>query len=272
MHRTVGATQRTNSDRHLQLIFFDILHLDGTSLLYHTYTQRRNLLESVVRPIHGFAAIAERTPIYLHLGCQPAIAALRQALARSNAEREEGLVLKSSCSPYPGIGRGHRWVKLKKDYIPELGDCVDLVILGAGWDADRARELRVDTSVITTFYVGVLVNAPQVRARAEAPHFEIMSRVSYGSSRDELEVYNANIRLGRWGSRPFDRDDPLKRVSRLYPRDERLNDADEKRLLGLSWTYHLPRTMTPPSILFNQPMCCEVMGAGFQKLPWSHVS
>lgn len=29
----------------------------------------------------------------------------------------------------------------QKDYIPHLGDCIDLVILGAGWDIDRAREL-----------------------------------------------------------------------------------------------------------------------------------
>ena len=31
---------------------------------------------------------------------------------------------------------------IQKDYIPNLGDCIDLVILGAGWDVDRARELR----------------------------------------------------------------------------------------------------------------------------------
>jgi hypothetical protein len=30
----------------------------------------------------------------------------------------------------------------QKDYIPDLGDCIDLVVLGAGWDIDRARELR----------------------------------------------------------------------------------------------------------------------------------
>ncbi len=30
----------------------------------------------------------------------------------------------------------------QKDYIPNLGDCIDLVILGLGWDIDRARDLR----------------------------------------------------------------------------------------------------------------------------------
>lgn len=45
----------------------------------------------------------------------------------------------------------------------------------------------------------------------------------------------------------------------------------EKRLIGLSWTYSLQRGMTPPSILFEKPMCVEVMGAGFQKLPASEA-
>ena len=31
--------------------------------------------------------------------------------------------------------------QLKADYIPGYGDCVDLVLLGAGWDKERAREL-----------------------------------------------------------------------------------------------------------------------------------
>jgi DNA ligase-4 len=205
----------TRADRHLCLIFFDILHLDGDSLLNLPYSARRAALERAIRPIPGFASLAQRTPVHLHLGREPALAALRLAFQRSSAAHEEGLVLKSSCSPYPSASRtgAHRWVKLKKDYIPELGDCVDLVLLGAGWDADRARDLRVDTSVLTSWYVGVLVNGPQVRARAEAPHFEVLFRVAYGPSRAELEEYNANVRMGRWGTRPFDRDDPMKRVS-----------------------------------------------------------
>jgi DNA ligase-4 len=28
--------------------------------------------------------------------------------------------------------------------------------------------------------------------------------------------------------------------------------------------------MSPPSVLFEQPLCAEVMGAGFQKLSFSH--
>jgi len=150
------------------------------------------------------------------------------------ADLTEGLVLKADSSTYNDSKL--RWVKLKvgspiycsltrqKDYIPNLGDCIDLVVLGAGWDIDRARELRgeldwlarssqsVDTSVYTTFYIGTLTNAESV-SRHCLPHFEILFRVSYGMDRDQLEVYNENIRHERWRGKPFDKDDPWKRVS-----------------------------------------------------------
>jgi len=70
--------------------------------------------------------------------------------------------------------------KLKKDYIPGLSDCVDLVIVGACWEKDRGRELRgtglntrtrrsrVDLhlappTAFTTFHLAMLVNADALR-------------------------------------------------------------------------------------------------------------
>ncbi|WWC65954.1 uncharacterized protein I303_108576 [Kwoniella dejecticola CBS 10117] len=238
------------SSRHLCLVFFDILYLNGQSLLHRRYEERRTLLEQTIRPIRGFSRLAERTRISLGLNRQTAIQSLEEAFRRSNEHHEEGLVLKASNSTYTNMR--WQWVKLKKDYIPNLGDCIDLVLLGAGWDIDRARELRVDTSVFTTFYLGVLTNAARVTSRKELPHFEILFRVSYGPDRTQLEYYNECLRYGRWGNKPFDKDDPFKR-----------------RLIGLSWTYTLQKGMIPPSVLFEKPLCAEVMGAGFQKLPGS---
>lgn len=118
-----------------------------------------------------------------------------------------------------------RWVKLKvsdaklsatgtdrqqRDYIPGVGDCVDLTILAIGWDKDRARELRgrsslkaashadiaqVGPSVMTTLYAGVLTNKTQVARRQQDPHFEILFRISYGMSKTQLA--DLNNALGR---------------------------------------------------------------------------
>ncbi len=108
-----------------------------------------------------------------------------------------------------------------------MGDCIDLVVLGAGWDMDRARELRggypdplhpltpVDTSVFTTFYLGTLTNREGVTKHRQVPHFEFLFAASYGMTRAQLELYNSNIRLGRWASKPFDKDDKWKRVGEV---------------------------------------------------------
>jgi DNA ligase-4 len=268
--RRFNSGQPRDPNRHLCVVYFDILHLDGANLLTTPYSRRRALLESTVRPIVGFALLSERTPIPLQTGRASALSLLRAAFAQSNARREEGLVLKSAESTYNGTAT-HRWVKLKKDYIPDLGDCVDLVLLGAGWDIDRARELRVDTSVFTTWYLGVLTNGDRVRKRLESPHFDVVSRVSYGSSRDELELWNSNIRMGRWGTKPYDKNDPLNRVRSCATVEPTSRLIALQRSLGLSYTPHFPQSMIRPSVVFEQPMCAEVMGAGFQKLPFSEV-
>ncbi|WVQ79314.1 hypothetical protein IAT38_001411 [Cryptococcus sp. DSM 104549] len=239
-----------SASRHLCLAFFDVLLLDGENMLHRRYDERRQMLEQLIRVIPGFSMLAERVPIPMDGDGQIALNAMQEAFRESNDRREEGLVLKAAESTYANMR--WQWVKLKKDYIPDLGDCVDLVLLGAGWDIDRARELRVDTSVFTTFYIGTLTNPEGVKSKGETPHFEILFRASYGLDRSQLEVVNESIRLGRWKSKAFDKDDPFKR-----------------RLLGLSWTYTLQSAMIPPSVLFEKPMCAEIMGAGFQKIPGS---
>lgn len=51
-------------------------------------------------------------------------------------------MLKMGTSTYNDHRRGSQWIKLKKDYIPGLGDSVSCCIVGASWDKTRARQLR----------------------------------------------------------------------------------------------------------------------------------
>jgi DNA ligase-4 len=45
------------------------------------------------------------------------------------------------------MSRSDTDLRSQKDYIPNLGDCIDLVMLGAGWDMDRARGLRGESII-----------------------------------------------------------------------------------------------------------------------------
>ncbi|WVQ75063.1 hypothetical protein IAR50_004672 [Cryptococcus sp. DSM 104548] len=267
---SLAAGRWDDRSRHVCLVFFDCLHVDGRNLLHTRYDERRRILEDSIIPIPGFSMLAERTRIKLCLRPDHLVQRdLDNLFKASNLAREEGLILKAAESTYAAMQ--WPWVKLKKDYIEGMGDCVDHVMVGAGWDVDRARELRVDTSVFTTFYLGVLdshtppkpskptkpteLSALAGQHAQNLPHIRILFAVSYGLSRDMLEYYNALIRMERWKSRPFDKDDPLK-----------------KRCMGLSYNYTFETSMSSlPSVLFDEPLCVEVMGAGFQKIPGSEL-
>jgi DNA ligase 4 len=146
-----------------------VLLLDSKSLLSEPYSARRSLLESLIAPIDFEAFLVDRWHIDLSHGSAHATKQLQHVFAESIAARQEGLVLKASGSFYNA--RRWPWVKLKKDYIPGYGDAVDLVLIGAAWEKDRARVLRgigaiplvnryfadwliVSSDTLTTFYLG----------------------------------------------------------------------------------------------------------------------
>jgi DNA ligase 4 len=103
--------------RHLALIFFDILFIDGQSLLFEPYSKRRALLESVIQQRHGYAMLAKRTPIDT-TNKDWAENELTAVFAKLKREFEEGAVLKADESLYndPEL----RWTKVSMQWLMKL--------------------------------------------------------------------------------------------------------------------------------------------------------
>lgn len=227
---------------HLALVFFDVLLVGYASFLNVPYAMRRSVLESAVREIPGRAIIAKRELI----SCGPetsienASQRLREVWAQKIVDCEEGLILKAGESVYEDWKLP--WVKLKKDYVPGHGDTIDLVIVAAGWDKDRARELRVPPSILTTFYVGALGNSSQMKAKPGVkPHYVVYFTASYGLTREQLEEFNFWMRS---------------------------DSVDSQEELGvLPYTYSMLRTLPKPSVFVTSPILVELCGAGFTKSP-----
>ncbi|KAF8625598.1 hypothetical protein AX15_005289 [Amanita polypyramis BW_CC] len=229
---------KDNGDRHLGVVFFDILVLDSQPLTRLPYSRRRELLESVIEISPGYVFLAERTPI--DLLAEPPRGKLQAIFAQSIANFEEGIVLKAEQSSYNDSRLP--WVKLKKDYIPGHGDTLDLVVVGATWDKKRGRELRVPPTTYTTFFIGVLTNAEQVDADvALRPHFLVYFIASYGMTREQLENLNFYI----------DSADPF-----FY---DQFKDS-----LNYTFTLSVGLPMRP-TIIFKDPLLVELVGAGFTK-------
>lgn len=96
--------------------FFDILYLDGTSLLDQPYLARTKLLPAAYRPPHIVTADSQEA----HKFFDAAIAA-----------GQEGLVAKGLESVYAAGRRGGAWYKIKR------ANTLDLVVLAAEWGHGR---------------------------------------------------------------------------------------------------------------------------------------
>ncbi|HWM85313.1 MAG TPA: ATP-dependent DNA ligase [Kofleriaceae bacterium] len=102
--------------------FFDLLLLDGQSLLERPTRERIAALEQLVP--------ADMVIPRLVTADVDSVAAL---LAQSLAAGHEGLMAKALDAPYEAGGRGQNWLKLK------VARTFDLVVLGVEWGSGRRR-------------------------------------------------------------------------------------------------------------------------------------
>lgn len=235
--------------RHLALVFFDVLMIDSVSLLTKTYAERRAVLESTIITRHGYSMLAERRSIPMGHGVDEcSVELLERIFAKLISGHEEGAVLKADEGRY--CDWSLPWVKLKKDYIPGYGDTVDLALIGATWDKDRARELGVAPTVYTTFYIGALANTEQLqKSQCDAqvlPHFEVLFTCAYLPSRAMLEELNFMIRS-----------------SDLIEYDKKDSQSNKE----LTYTFNMYSGLQAPKVLLRHPLLVEVYGAGFTKAP-----
>jgi len=105
----------------IELQLFDVIYLNGQSLIGSPYTERRKKLREIAGKIALTKQIVTSDP-------QEAEAFLVEALNNGH----EGLVAKKLDSPYtPGV-RGKRWFKIKRTL-----ESLDLVIVAAEWGYGR---------------------------------------------------------------------------------------------------------------------------------------
>jgi DNA ligase-4 len=117
---------------------------------------------------------------------------------------------------------------------------------------------------MTTLYAGVLLNKTLVARGQEEPHFEVLFRVSYGMSKDQLGDLNAALGRPPFRTRKYNLSDC--QVSSLW-----YKWSKPDLVQGLSYRFTLRAGTPPPCFMFVEPINCELMGAGFQKIPLSEV-
>ena len=143
--RRLGAEgdSQTAADEHVMIMFYDMLLLDEDICMYKSHEERRRLLKRLITQRRGHAEICERQLV--DFASRRAGERLRKIFDYGISHNWEGLMLKSSKDPYFSWSRTIRSTKMKKMYIPGLGDTLDMAIIGAHCDAKMVRKLALRT-------------------------------------------------------------------------------------------------------------------------------
>jgi DNA ligase-1 len=121
---------------------FDVLYYNGKSCLELEYKERRALLEKIVRE-DSFVR-------YVPMITISSKSEIEEFLENSINSGCEGLMLKMTDKPYQAGARGNYWLKLKREYRNELGDSLDLVVIGAFFGKGR-RTGKYGTLLLATY-------------------------------------------------------------------------------------------------------------------------
>jgi len=113
--------------------FFDVLYFDKKDCLNLGYSERRKILEKLVNE-DDFSKLV---PMLLVKNENE----IGDFLENSINSGCEGLMLKTLDAPYRAGARGSNWLKLKREYRNELGDSLDLIVIGAYFGRGRRTGL-----------------------------------------------------------------------------------------------------------------------------------
>jgi bifunctional non-homologous end joining protein LigD len=168
-------------------VVFDLLYLDGESLMRLPYTDRRARLEALDLNGPGW-----RTPAY-HAGEGESL------LAASAAQGLEGIVAKRLDSTYEPGRRGATWLKIKNTRRQEL------VI--AGWlPGEGRREGRIGALL-----VGYYDHTP------EGPELRYAGKVGTGFDAKELDMLEGLLAQRRRDTSPFSGRQPQRGALYVEP-------------------------------------------------------
>ncbi|EGR33971.1 hypothetical protein IMG5_028790 [Ichthyophthirius multifiliis] len=115
------------------VFIFDLLYLNGQSLLQNTLQQRRDTVREYFVQEEGEFQFAE------HIDSQD-MEQIQEMLEKSLKKGCEGLMVKTleNNSTYEPAKRSFKWLKLKKDYLElGLGDTLDLVPIAAFYGSGK---------------------------------------------------------------------------------------------------------------------------------------
>ena len=134
--------EKAVTDYPITVNFFDVLYVDGEKTIDLPYLERRNFLKKIIHE-DKFVKLIPMSIIKNE-------GDVLEILENSINSGCEGLMLKMTQSIYRAGIRGSHWLKLKREYQNDLGDSLDLIVIGAFFGKGR-RTGRYGTLLLATY-------------------------------------------------------------------------------------------------------------------------
>ena len=154
---------------------FDLMYLNGKSLLSKTLKQRRTLMHKHFAPVEGKFQFAKA----LDAVEDGDTTVLEQFLDAAVKGQCEGLMVKTMVDIYEPSRRSLNWLKLKKDYLDGVGDSFDLVPLGAYFG--RGKRTGVYGAYLLACY------------DEDTEEFQSVCKIGTGFSDEDLQSLSASL-------------------------------------------------------------------------------
>ncbi|KAK0651709.1 hypothetical protein B0T16DRAFT_404496 [Cercophora newfieldiana] len=185
---------------HLMIVYYDLFMVDDESLLTVRQSERFKRLGELITLVPGRSALVRREII--DCDRRTATSDLRRAFAKCIVARGEGLVLKPD-DPYFDFDTHRRpysccAIKLKKEYVGNFGDIGDFAVVGARYEASKARTYGIPHLKWTHFYVGCLGNKEEVVRFKRQPRFVVTNVVELNQTQLRMFVTHVNPPSVSW--------------------------------------------------------------------------
>ncbi|KAF8347685.1 DNA ligase 4 [Amanita rubescens] len=165
-----AALDKTKKEHNPRPCFkvFDLLYLNGKSILHRSLTFRRRNLQQCLKEVPGrlefTAEFRGKTP-----------KDIRTRMDEIMASRGEGLIIKHPSSKYVLNGRNMDWIKVKPEYMDNMGETVDVLVVAGQYGSGKRG------GGVSTLICAVLEDR-QPETEDEEPKYSTFIRIGSGLS------------------------------------------------------------------------------------------